>query len=307
MGERELVRYQGSLYDSYRWRNLVFRTGDIVISTFPKCGTTWMQMICALLIFQEPELTQPLSVHSPWLDLLPLAQRDVIADLEAQKHRRFIKTHTPLDGLPLDASVTYICVGRDPRDVALSLDNHMENFASAHILATQHAAAAAGDITPEPPIDMSPASVRQRFWLWVEDDAPPTELDLSLRGILHHIQTFWDAPDDVDVVLLHYDDLLTDLEGQMRALADRLGITVPERLWPALANAASFDEMRARAALTAPNAHDGFWRDNERFFNRGTNGQWRDLLDSDDLERYRVRANAIGPGDIVNWVHQGWP
>ena len=63
--------------------------------------------------------------------------------------------------------------------------------------------------------------------------------------------------------------------------------------------------MRAHAAQVAPNAHQGTWRDNERFFNRGTSGQWRDLLDDDDLERYRQRVRAIGPSALVDWAHRG--
>ena len=95
------------------------------------------------------------------------------------------------------------------------------------------------------------------------------------------------------------------VEGQMRALADRLAITVPEHRWPELVSAATFGQMRARAALTAPNAQSGIWHDNEHFFHRGTSGQWRDLLDADDLERYRARAEAIGPSAVVDWVHRG--
>ena len=45
----------------------------------------------------------------------------VMADLDEQPHRRFIKSHSPLDGLPYEEAVTYVCVGRDPRDVAISL------------------------------------------------------------------------------------------------------------------------------------------------------------------------------------------
>ena len=309
MDERELVRYRGPVYDSDRWRGFVFRPGDIVISTPPKCGTTWTQMTCALLVLQEPVLTQPLSALSPWLDMLSRARRDVVADLEAQRHRRFIKTHTPLDGLPLGSSVTYICVGRDPRDAALSMDNHMDNLDFAAFLAARNAAAVIDGITPEPmaPPPPRPDSERQRFWAWVDDDTQPTESasSSSLLRMLHHLQTFWDAPDGVDVVMLHFDDLRTDLEGQMRALADRLAITVPEQRWPELVSAATFDQMRARAALTAPNTQSGIWHDNERFFHRGTSGQWRDLLDADGLERYRARAEAIGPPAVVDWVHRG--
>lgn len=128
MAERELVWYRGIVYDSARWQGFTFRPDDIVISTPPKCGTTWTQMICALLILQRPRLDQPLSTLSPWLDMQARARKDVLADLEAQRHRRFIKTHTPLDGLPLAESVTYICVARDPRDVALSIDGHRANM-----------------------------------------------------------------------------------------------------------------------------------------------------------------------------------
>lgn len=301
-----MIRYRTHVFDSVRWRGFRFRPDDIVISTPSKSGTTWLQMICALLVVQEPELPQPLSALSPWFDMLTRARRDVVADLDAQTRRRFIKTHTPLDGLPLDASITYICVGRDPRDVALSMDNHQTNLDFASFLAARAAAAAVDGFVPEP-VNRPPRpdSVRQRFWLWVDDDTPATERPSSLLGTLHHLQTFSNAPHNVNVVLLHFDDLLNDLEGQMRGLAHRLAITVAENRWPALVKAATFDEMRDRAALTAPDAGNRIWRDNQRFFHRGTSGQWRDLLDDDDLERYRARVNAIGRADVVDWVHRG--
>src|SRR5215212_7470951 len=103
-------RYEARMYDSNRWNGFELRPGDIIISTPPKCGTTWTQMICALLILQEPELPLPLDTLSPWIDMVTRARTDVFADLEAQTHRRFFKTHTPLDGIPNDPTVTYICV-----------------------------------------------------------------------------------------------------------------------------------------------------------------------------------------------------
>ena len=94
----------------------------------PKCGTTWTQMICALLVFQTTSFHTSLDLISPWLDMLTRDRESVCADLDAQTHRRFIKTHTPLEALPYVPDVTYICVGRDPRDVFRSSDNHMENM-----------------------------------------------------------------------------------------------------------------------------------------------------------------------------------
>ena len=100
--------YVGTVFDSGRWDGFELRPDDIIISTPPKCGTTWTQMICALLIFQEPELPLPLDTLSPWIDMVTRARKVLFTELEAQTHRRFIKTHTPLDGIANDPSITYI-------------------------------------------------------------------------------------------------------------------------------------------------------------------------------------------------------
>ena len=76
------VRYQSSEEDSARWEGFPFRAGDIVISTRSKSGTTWMQMICALLVFQTPRPTARLAQLSPWLDWLVRPRGEVIAQLE---------------------------------------------------------------------------------------------------------------------------------------------------------------------------------------------------------------------------------
>jgi aryl sulfotransferase len=114
-------RYRSPEEDSARWLGFRFRDGDIVISTRSKTGTTWVQMICALLIFQDPALPAPLGRLSPWLDHLVRPVDEVYAQLAAQPHRRFIKTHTPLDGIPLDSRATYLVTARHPLDMAVSL------------------------------------------------------------------------------------------------------------------------------------------------------------------------------------------
>ena len=96
-----MVRHYASEANE-RWEGFVHRPGDIVVSTRSRSGTTWMQAICALLVFQTPDLPAPLSEISPWVDWEVEPIEVVRARLEAQDHRRILKTHTPLDGLPLD-------------------------------------------------------------------------------------------------------------------------------------------------------------------------------------------------------------
>src|SRR5437016_2584439 len=114
-------RYVSDEEDSGRWEGFPFRDGDIVVSTRSRSGTTWMQMICALLVFGTPELPERLGRLSPWFDHLVEPRDEVLARLHAQQHRRVIKTHTPLDGIPLDPRAGYIVVGRHPLDMAVSL------------------------------------------------------------------------------------------------------------------------------------------------------------------------------------------
>jgi hypothetical protein len=298
------VVYRQFVRDSTRWDGFAFRSGDIVISTPTKCGTTWTQMICALLVFQTPDFGGPLDRVSPWLDMLTRPLDEVLADLQRQTHRRFIKTHTPLDGLPFDERVTYVCVGRDPRDVAMSWDNHQTNQDRSAMLRARSVALGGGEAPPDgrDPADR-PASARDRFWAWVDDPTPPTAAACTLWLTLHHLQTFWDVRDAANVVMLHYGDLKSDLDGQMRLLSERLGIPIVAERWPKLVEAATLERMRANADQLAPNAAEAIWHDNQRFFHRGTTGQWRDLLDHDDLVRYASRVDELAPRDLADWAH----
>ena len=111
-------RYRGVMSDSARWERFTFRPGDVVISTPSKCGTTWMQTIVGMLLLDRVDLGAPISTLSPWLDMLIRTDDEVFGLLDRQTHRRFIKTHTPLDGLPQHDEVTYIALIRHPLDVA---------------------------------------------------------------------------------------------------------------------------------------------------------------------------------------------
>jgi aryl sulfotransferase len=287
-------RYQSPEEDSARWLGFPFRDGDIVISTRSKTGTTWVQMICALLIFQTPELPAPLAQLSPWVDHLIAPREQVYAELAAQEHRRFIKTHTPLDGIPLDPRATYIVTARDPLDMAVSLYHQGANIDHARVR----------QLTGEP----EPAKPRQapkplRDWLlgWIARDQDPREQPDSLPGVMWHLSDAWTRRSEPNVLLVHYDDLTADLPGQMRWLAGRLGIAVAEQTWPTLVRAASFEAMRGRADQLVPTA--GIFKDDAAFFRRGTSGAGREILTADELAGYYARVAQLAPPDLLAWLH----
>jgi hypothetical protein len=296
-------RYRNLIMDSRRWDGFRFRDDDIVIATPSKCGTTWMQMMCALVLFQDPELPAPLTRLSPWLDVQTESVDSVFAELEAQTHRRFIKTHTPFDGIPHDSRVTYIAVGRDPRDVALSWDNHFSNMKLDVIIGLRAEVAGFDDLAelmPDGIVEPSADPV-VRFWEWmqVEDDIA------GLAGLLNHLRTFWEHRDDSNVTLFHYADMKADLAAEMRRLAAALRVEVDESKWDELVAAATFDRMRDRADQLAPQVTHGFWNDPSQFFHHGSSGQWRSFLDDDDVARYEARVRELAAPDLAEWVHTG--
>jgi hypothetical protein len=288
------VRYQSPEEDSARWLGFPFRNGDIVISTRSKTGTTWVQVICALLIFQAPELPAPLAQLSLWLDHLIEPREQVYARLAGQRHRRFIKTHTPLDGIPLDPRATYLVTARHPLDVAVSLYHQGGNIDRARVRQLTRRPGPGEPPQPRPPL---------HDWLlaWIADDSDPREHPDTLPGVLWHLTDAWSRRHAPNVLLVHYDDLLADLDGQMRRLARQLGITVPAPAWPALVQAATFDRMKASADTLVPTA--GILHSNAAFFRRGTSGAAREILTSQEIAAYHARAAQLAPADMLTWLH----
>lgn len=288
------VRYVSPLEDSARWTGFPFRQGDIVISTRTRTGTTWVQMICALLIFQQSRLSAPLGRLSPWLDRVIYPRDELYSRLDAQQHRRFIKTHTPLDGIPLDARATYIVTARHPLDTAVSLYHHGGNLDRAR----------QRQLAGEPePVESDPEPKPLRDWLldWIDHDADPRlEMD-SLPGIMWHLSDAWARRGEPNVVLIHYDDLSADLDGQMRQLAARLGITVPESLWPGLVRAATFEHMRAGVEQII--GVSSILKNSAAFFRRGKSGGAREILSDQEIAHYHARAAQMAPADMLAWLH----
>jgi len=287
-------RYQSPDEDSARWLGFPFQDGDIVISARSKTGTTWVQMICALLIFQTPQLPAPLAELSPWLDHLIAPREEVYARLAAQEHRRFIKTHTPLDGIPLDSRATHIVTARHPLDMAVSLYHQGGNIDRARVRQLT------GQPEPgEPPRPRQPL----HHWplRWIADDDDPREYPDSLPGVMWHLSDAWSRRGEPNVLLVHYDNLLADLEGQMRRLAGQLEIAVPEDAWPALVRAATFESMSGSADTLVPTA--GIFKSNAAFFRRGTSGAGREILSDEETARYHARAAQLAPPDMLTWLH----
>lgn len=295
--------YQSLIMDSTRWEGFDHRAGDILICTSYKAGTTWMQMICALLIFQKKEFGAPLTEISPWLDRCGADKDAIHRKYAAQHHRRFIKTHTPLDALPWRDDASYLYVGRDPRDVFLSTLNHISNGSPEF---RQKLLEAAGVAPDAPALDELPEDPNVRFQLWIDVPTVEWEKDgFPYWSHLRHAQTFWEYRHLPNLHFFHHNDMLENLEREMRRVANVLGIAVDESLWPELVEAATFDSMKARADELAPDVTDDAWKSNAKFFHKGTNGRWRGVLSDENLKRYDEALADRLPPDLARFLAHG--
>jgi hypothetical protein len=292
--------YRHPVWDTERWRGFEPRAGDILVCTPYKAGTTWMQMICALLVFQRTEFHLPLAEISPWMELRAAPVEETHAIFAAQNHRRIIKSHTALDGLPWFPESIYICVARDPRDVFISALNHLQignPDADAIFRREIRESQAEEEPLPEDPNEFFRMWLTTGIFPWESDGAP-------FWSVFRHGASFWAHRDQANIHLVHYSDLKADLEGEMRRIASALDIEVAEEKWPELVRAASFESMKKNADRMAPDTNFKMWTDNSRFFNKGTSGQWQGVLSSESLALLD-QVTAKYPHDYIDWLFAG--
>jgi aryl sulfotransferase len=289
------------LIDSTRWQAYNHRPGDVVISTSYKTGTTWMQTIVANLVFQDGVMPAPVSSMSPWLDM-PLPPLDKICQgLEAQTHRRFIKSHLALDGLPYFETARYIMVGRDTRDVFMSIWNHHSGYADQLKQTFRDRAALLGR---EFPVDIS--DIHEMWRMWIEKSAFEWEQSgYPYWSHLHHAQTWWDFRHLPNILLVHYTDLLEDPERQVRRIARHIDIEIDEELLPGILERISFNAMRENFNMIMAEANQLFRDGGQTFMYKGTNGRWRGVLTEAELEECRAAIERELTPDCADWLEHG--
>ena len=278
--------------DSTRWNDFKFRDDDIVISTYAKSGTTWLQQIVSQLIFDGAEGLD-VSHLSAWIDLRIMPPH-VYAALEAQTHRRFVKTHLPVDALVFSPKAKYIYVGRDGRDMAWSLYNHYAN-------ANEHWYGALNN-TPGligPAIGRPPASPQEFFRQWFEQDGTP------FWSYWENVRSWWSVRNLPNVKFVHFNDLKSDLSGSINNIAKFLDIDVTSQSLKKITSHCTFDYMKAHAESVAP-LGGMLWEGGAKtFINKGTNCRWKDALTPAESRAYEARAVKELGEQCAAWLAKG--
>ncbi|MFQ3192043.1 MAG: aryl sulfotransferase [Gammaproteobacteria bacterium] len=280
-------------FDSTIWNDINFRDDDIVIATYAKSGTTWVQQIVAQLIFNGQEGIE-VAEMSPWVDLRVPPKEVQLEVLESQTHRRFMKTHLPIDALVFSPKAKYIYIGRDGRDVLWSFYNH-------HSTANKNWY----DVLNETPGRVGPAmqppnpSIIEYYHDWLNKDGYP------IWPFWENIRSWWETRNLPNVLLVHFENLKKDMPGEIRRIAEFIDTPIDESNWESILKHCSFDYMKENASKSAP-AGGIFWDGGaQSFIHKGTNGRWRDVLSKQDISQYKSRADKELGSQCAQWLETG--
>ena len=300
MAETEVVypKKSGDLHnvvmDSKRWDGFNFRDNDIVVATWAKSGTTWTQQIVAQLIFGGVEMPGALDI-APWVDMVVVPFDEMIAGLEAQEHRRFFKTHLPADALDISSKAKYIFIARDGKDVAWSFYNHLVNMTPEFYDQINSAPGRVG-----PPAEPPTGDVREYFHDWLDNEGGH-----PMAPYWRTIRSWWDVGHLPNVLMVHFNNLKADMEGEIRRIAAFLDIDIDEAAWPNIVEHCTFDYMKENADSLSETFKDAFEGGLKTFVYKGTNGRWRDVLSAEELDEYDKVANSRLTPDCAHWHATG--
>jgi aryl sulfotransferase len=280
-------------FDSTIWNGFSFREDDVIIASYAKAGTTWTQQIVAqMLLGPDPDLE--VAEISPWLDLRVPPKEVKLPMVEAQTHRRLLKTHLPVDALVFSPEAKYIYVGRDGRDIVWSMHNHHARANQFWYDALNNTPGRVG-----PPIGPPPADIRRYFREWLEGDGHP------FWPFWENVRSWWEVRDLPNVLFVHFADLKRDMPKQMRRIAGFLDIPVDEAQWERTLEYCSFGWMKEHAAKVVPLGGAAWDAGAQVFIHRGTNGRWAETLTEEDVAEYEARAvQELGP-ECARWLATG--
>jgi aryl sulfotransferase len=294
--------YRNHHLDSRRWDAFRPRDDDIFITTAYKAGTTWTQRIVAALVFDGEPLPDGLGTLSPWIDRrFAESLGALLTNVESQRHRRFLKSHLAADGIRYFPQAKYIVVGRDTRDVFMSLYNHYSSYTDLMYLMLNDADRTGPELPrcPATPREMWPRWIGEGWFEWEPDGWP-------FWSHHHHLSTWWEFRAVPNILFVHFGDLKAEPEVEIRRIAAFCDIDIDERMWPSIVASVGLDAMREEAHNRGGHEQMSlvFEGGADRFFYKGDNGRWRNVLTDDDLAQYDAAAATLDPS-LRRWLEGG--
>nr|XP_004670297.2 sulfotransferase 1A1 [Jaculus jaculus] len=254
---------------------------DLLISTYPKSGTTWVSEILDL-IYHSGDLEKcrraPIYSRVPFLEFRCPGVPSGLETVEDTPAPRLLKTHLPLSLIPrslLEQKVKVIYVARNAKDVAVSYYNFY-HMAKLH---------------PDP-------GTWDNFLQQFMDGK------VSYGSWYQHVQEWWELSHSHPVLYLFYEDMKENPKRELKKILEFLGRSLPEDIVDRIVKHTSFKEMKKNPLsnyTTIPT--DVMDHSVSPFMRKGITGDWKTIFTVAQNERFDAHYNEMmaGCGLTFRW------
>ncbi|XP_050304366.1 uncharacterized protein LOC126741932 [Anthonomus grandis grandis] len=304
------------------------REDDVWLISFPRTGSTWCQEMIWLiqnnLNFQSAQtiiqqLRAPLiessvvlfehvdsvkddsnrdvprfsRINLP-LDLLPPELENAKTQLEKLftdpvgfvqelPSPRCIKSHLPIELLPdeiFTKKPKIIYTMREPKDLCISDYFHCQTIHKMNM------------------------SFETFCDLFMNGDVP-------IGSVFNHYQGFWSKKDDLDILILHYEEMKANTRETVKKIATFLGKPLSDEDADAVCEFLSFQNMRANKACNLQVLVDNrqgsnfYEKSGKHFIRKGIVGDYKNYMSLEMIEKFDqwISKNTKGTDLIVSYMH----
>lgn len=243
------------------------RADDIFIVTYPRSGTTWMQMILYQLTTDGSMDIPHIAEYCPWFEGSMRSARG----FETRPPPRIFKCHLPYGAIP-KGPCKYLYVARDGRDVAVSY----------YYLYRTH---------------VGYQKSFNEFFEWFMRGK------VQYGSWFRHVRGWWRHRHDPNVLFLTYEELVRDLEGCIRKIIAFCRLNVPAERLPGIVERCSFTFMKQHESKFEP-AFELLWEEGVQlntFLRKGRIGDGVQTLTTDQEARFDTAFHRHFDGTELSW------
>ncbi|XP_042886970.1 sulfotransferase 1C4-like [Penaeus japonicus] len=238
-----------------------FRASDVIVASYPKCGTTWMQEIVYMLthnLEKTGAANEVLETRFPYLEY----PYPGIKSVAAKPGPRLIKTHLPLTLLPPsfeNSNAKLIYITRNPRDTAVSYFHFMRLLTACSYQ----------------------GSLSTFFKMFLSDT-------VMYSPFFDHVLGYWNCRKQSNILFVKYEDLLKEPVNVIKKIAEFLEVEVCDTDVVHIAHSTSFKSMSANASVNYEHWKDlGFaHKDKGKFLRKGKVGDWQNHMTEGEVAAF---------------------
>ncbi len=259
------------LHDPYILANFIARPTDILITTPPKAGTTWMQQILYQLHSDGDTNFTSIDEVVPWLEIQREGKswQDILQHFETFPEPRIFKTHCTAEQTPGIGTAKIILTSRDPRDCCVSFYHHLMNMTDE---------ARSNKQIP------CPASFDEHVDMWLE-----------FAAWYRNVRSWWPYFDQPKVLWLRYQDMKQDIETNIDRIIAFLRLDISAEHKEKVLEHSSFEWMKAHDEKFSGQGGDKKIKIFKpgKFIRQGKVGRYHDLMSVEQERRILEKAEAM--------------